>query len=43
MAAALGQDPYSIDYAEQVKGGLHERDGKGRARPLESAGPAMTV
>jgi len=43
--SALGQDPYSIDYAEQVKGGLHERDGKGRARPLpvESAGPAMAI
>jgi len=38
--SALGQDPYSIDYAERVKASLQERDGKAKARPLESAGPA---
>jgi hypothetical protein len=37
--AALGQDPYNIDYAEQIKGGLHDRDGKVRSK-LEAAGAA---
>ena len=27
-AAATGQGSYNIDYAEQVKGGIHGRDGK---------------
>jgi len=40
--AALGQDPYNIDYAEQIKGGLHERDGKIRSKP-EAAGAATIV
>lgn len=26
--AATGQDSYNIDYAEQVKRGIHGRDGK---------------
>lgn len=41
-AAALGQDPYNIDYAERIKGGLHERDGKAGSKP-EAAGAATTV
>jgi len=28
MKAALGQDAYSIDYAEHVKAGLHAKDDK---------------
>ncbi|KIM83222.1 hypothetical protein PILCRDRAFT_69571 [Piloderma croceum F 1598] len=40
--SALGQDPYNIDYAEQIKGGLHERDGKARSKP-EAAGAATIV
>jgi regulator of protease activity HflC (stomatin/prohibitin superfamily) len=40
--AALGQDSYSIDYAEQVKGGLHSRDGKATGG-RETAGAAMST
>ena len=37
FSAALGLDPYNIDYAEHVKGGLHERDGKARTAQSDSA------
>ena len=33
FTAALGQDPYNIDYAEHVKGGILERN---EARPAKS-------
>ena len=43
FTAALGQDPYNIDYAEQIKGGLHGRDGKGRPAQSDPASAAMTT
>jgi len=44
--SALGQDPYNIDYAEQIKGGIYERGGEPRfSRPAKHTQPdaAATV
>jgi len=41
--SALGLDAYNIDYAEQIKGGLHERDGNARTVQSNTVGAVTAL